>query len=178
MDSDPPFANGKTERSEANPSQTRQQMMLLNTSSFSHNARFEALTIHFNLWKWHFSYEIRMPNRPIPWCTLELNGLRPPISDRWKWTFHVKQWKWVTNDGSQHFSGSKKMHVSRVLRVLRVLRVVRALRALWFQCSAAVFASRRCFGLSLQLIVLLRFEANFEFQKCAVTSSSFRRYRV
>ena len=35
-----------------------------------------------------------------------------------------------------------------------------------------------CHGLSLQLIVLLRFEANFEFQKCAVTSSSFRRYRV
>ena len=29
-----------------------------------------------------------------------------------------------------------------------------------------------------ELIVLLRFEANFEFQKCAVTSSSFRRYRV
>ena len=28
------------------------------------------------------------------------------------------------------------------------------------------------------LIVLLRLEANFEFQKCAVTSSSFRRYRV
>ena len=28
------------------------------------------------------------------------------------------------------------------------------------------------------LIVLWRLEANFEFQKCAVTSSSFRRYRV
>ena len=58
------------------------------------------------------------------------------------------------------------------------LCVLRALRAWWFQCFAVVFASRRCFGLSLQLIVLLRFEANFEFQKCAVTSSSFRRYRV
>ena len=72
------------------PGQTKQQTLLLNTSSFSHNARFETLTTHFNLWKWHISYEIRMPNRPIPWCTLELNGLRPPISDRWKWTFHVK----------------------------------------------------------------------------------------
>ena len=28
------------------------------------------------------------------------------------------------------------------------------------------------------LVVLLRLEANFEFQKCAVTSSSFRPYRV
>ena len=75
----------------------------------------------------------------------------------------------------------QKMRVLRVLRVLcvlRVLRALRALRALWFQCFAVVFASRRCFGLSLQLIVLLRFEANFEFQKCAVTSSSFRRYKV
>ena len=72
----------------------------------------------------------------------------------------------------------QKLRVSRVLRVLRVFRALCALRALWFQCFAVVFASRRCCGLSLQLIVLLRFEANFEFQKCAVTSSSFRRYRV
>ena len=75
----------------------------------------------------------------------------------------------------------QKMRVLRVLRVLcvlRVLRALRALRALWFQCFAVVFASRRWCGLCLQLIVLLRFEANFEFQKCAVTSSSFRRYRV
>ena len=69
----------------------------------------------------------------------------------------------------------QKLRVSRVLRVLRVLRALRALRALWFQWFALVFSSRRCFGLSLQLIVLLRPEANFEFQKCAVTSSSFRR---
>ena len=50
------------------------------------------------------------------------------------------------------------------------LCVLRALRAWWFQCFAVVFASRRCFGLSLQLIVLLRFEANFEFQKCALSN--------
>ena len=77
-----------------------------------------------------------------------------------------------------HLQKLQKLRASRVLRVLRVLRALRALRALWFQWFALVFSSRRCFGLSLQLIVLLRFEANFEFQKCAVTSSSFRRYRV
>jgi len=65
-----------------------------------------------------------------------------------------------------------------VTRVLCVLCVLRALRAWWFQCFAVVFASRRCFGLSLQLIVLLRFEANFECQKCAVTSPTFLTYRV
>ena len=44
--------------------------------------------------------------------------------------------------------------MSRVLRVLRVFRALCALRALWFQCFAVVFFSRRCFGLSLQFIVL------------------------
>ena len=48
----------------------------------------------------------------------------------------------------------QKLRVSRVLRVLRVFRALCALRALWFQCFAVVFFSRRCFGLSLQLIVL------------------------
>ena len=51
----------------------------------------------------------------------------------------------------------QKMRVLRVLRVLcvlRVLRALRALRALWFQCFAVVFFNRRCFGLSLQLLVL------------------------
>ena len=66
----------------------------------------------------------------------------------------------------------------RALCALRALRALRVLRAFWFQWFALVFSSRRCSGLSLQLIVLLRPEANFEFQKCAVTSPSFRRYRV
>ena len=66
----------------------------------------------------------------------------------------------------------------RALCALRALRALRVLRAFWFQWFALVFSSRRCSGLSLQLIVLLRPEANFEFQKCAVTSPRFRRYRV
>ena len=72
----------------------------------------------------------------------------------------------------------QKLQKLRALCALRALRALRVLRAFWFQWFALVFSSRRCSGLSLQLIVLLRPEANFEFQKCAVTSPRFRRYRV
>ena len=86
--------------------------------------------------------------------------------------------KFFSENAFLHLQKLQKLRASRVLRVLRVLRALRALRALWFQWFALVFSSRRCFGLSLQLIVLLRLEANFKFQKCAVASLIFRPYRV
>ena len=58
---------------------------------------------------------------------------------------------------------------------LRNLEKRRARHFLNFQFDPQGWCSG---GHPLFFIVLLRFEANFEFQKCAVTSSSFRPYRV
>ena len=81
-------------------------------------------------------------------CTRRRKGIR----DRERRL--TEKGKFFSENAFLHLQKLQKLRASRVLRVLRVLRALRALRALWFQWFALVFSSRRCFGLSLQLIVL------------------------
>ena len=81
-------------------------------------------------------------------CTRRRKGIR----DRERRL--TEKGKFFSENAFLHLQKLQKLRASRVLRVLRVFRALCALRALWFQCFAVVFFSRRCFGLSLQLIVL------------------------